>query len=298
MARNKRGNFKFLDNYNYYRPSGSGWLVLLFWFLVGVMLGNLVTVCINLVAGNDIPMEYGMIISYPLMFIPAMIYAGSKSRTNMMNAGGLKLDNDNFAHKGAPLCSLLAIAGTLAGSFVCDAITETLPEMPERLKVLFESITGGDFLANFICVSIFAPVFEEWLCRGMVLRGLIGKGIRPVWAIVLSAIFFAVIHANPWQAIPAFLMGCLFGYVYYRTGSLKLTMLMHFTNNTFSLIMTNIEGFEAYDSWKDLLPANLYWTIFAACLILTALVFLAFKSIPLKYKDSSFEPLPSLFEER
>ena len=43
----------------------------------------------------------------------------------------------------------------------------------------------------------------------MVLRGLLGHKVKPVWAIVISAAFFAIIHLNPWQAIPAFLLGCV-----------------------------------------------------------------------------------------
>jgi len=298
MAQHRRGNFEFLNNYNYFYPKGIQWLVLFFWFLVGILLGSLVTLLISTVAGTSAAQEYGTVISYPLMFIPAMIYAGGKSRANRMNLGGLKLDNDNFAPKGGFLCAVLAMTGTLALSFCSDVFTSVLPEMPENLKALFENMTQGNIWISFLCVSIFAPIFEEWLCRGMVLRGLIGKGMNPAWAIVLSATFFAVIHANPWQAVPAFLFGCLFGYVYYRTGSLRLTMLMHFTNNTFSLVMCNMSSLEATDSWKDFLPANVYWTTFAACVIITALVVIAFKSIPLKYKDNSMEILPSMFEER
>ncbi len=76
---------------------------------------------------------------------------------------------------------------------------------------------------------------------------------------MISAVFFAVIHLNPWQAIPAFLLGCLFGYVYYRTGSLKLTMLMHFANNTFALAVAHIDAFEEAESWLDVLPGARYW---------------------------------------
>jgi len=298
MARTRRGNFEFLSRYNYFLPNGSGFIMLLFWFLVGVLLGNLVTLLVTSVTDGDIAMEYGMIISYPMMFIPAMIYASVKSRSNMMYKGGLRIDNNNFAPKGGFLCSVIVMAGTLALSFCSDALTELLPEMPERLKSIFESITGGNFLANFLCVSIFAPIFEEWLCRGMVMRGLIGHGTKPIWAITLSAIFFAIIHANPWQAIPAFMLGCLFGYVYYKTGSLKLTMLMHFTNNTFALILSNCTDLEAFDSWREILPTNVYWIVLSACALITILVIKTFKDIPLKYDKSSFEQLPSLFEER
>lgn len=298
MARRKRGNFEFLSKYNYYLPSGTGWLVLMFWFLVGVIIGNLATVLFTAVAGNSLAMEYSIVISYPLMFIPAMIYASSKSRMNMMDKRGLKVDNDNFAPKGGFLCALLVMVGTLAMSFCSDALTELLPEMPERLKVIFENMTEGNIWINFLSVSIFAPIFEEWLCRGMVLRGLLGKGMKPLWAVILSAVFFAVIHANPWQAIPAFMIGCLFGYVYYRTGSLKLTMLMHFTNNTFSLIISNVTDLEAYDNWQAILPGSMYWVILAACIIIAVLVFKAFSEIVQKHENGNLEPVPPLFEER
>ncbi len=272
--------------------------MLLFWFLVGILLANLVTLLFTEVAGYDIATEYGMVVSYPMMFIPAMIYASGKSRENMMVSSGLKIDNCNFAPKGGFVCALLAMAGTLSMNFCSDAISDLLPEMPEKLKSIFEGLTNGNIWVNFLCVSIFAPIFEEWLCRGMVLRGLLGKGPKPVWAIVLSAIFFAVIHANPWQAVPAFLLGCLFGYVYYKTGSLRLTMLMHFTNNTLALILSNTTDLEAFDSWKDVLPANVYWILMAACIIITVLVVIAFKGIPVNGRNGGLEPVPSLFEER
>lgn len=298
MARTKRGNIQFLGRYNYYFPSFAEFFILVFWFLIGILIGNLVTLLFTAVAGNDISVEYSMLVSYPLMFLPAMIYASFKSRSNMMSKRGIKLDNNNFAPKGGFLCAVLVMAGTLAVNFCCDFFTNLLPEMPTRLKVLLESMVNGNLWVNFICVSLYAPVFEEWLCRGIVMRGLLGNGTRPVWAIILSALFFAIIHANPWQAIPAFMMGCLFGYVYYRTGSLRLTMLMHFTNNTLSLIVSNSTELEAFDSWKEILPSNLYWIIICASAIITVLVVKAFKDIPLKFGDSSFETLPSLFEER
>ena len=54
------------------------------------------------------------------------------------------------------------------------------------------SLTGGPFWSSFLVTAIFAPIFEEWLCRGMILRGLLTK-IKPAWAIIISALFFALI---------------------------------------------------------------------------------------------------------
>ena len=77
----------------------------------------------------------------------------------------------------------------------------------------------------------------------MILRGMLRK-VHPAWAIIISAIFFAIIHFNPWQGIPAFALGCLFGLVYWKTGSLKLTILMHAVNNLTSVILSRIPKFE------------------------------------------------------
>ena len=237
-----------------------------------------------------------MLVSYPVMFIPPMIWAAGKSGRNRMRFKGLALDNANVAPLGWALCIVMVMAATLAAGIVGDLSTSVLPDMPSWLKSALENLTTGNLWVNFLCVSIFAPFFEEWLCRGMVERGLLGRGVKPAWAIVISALFFALIHMNPWQAIPAFLLGCLFGYVYYKTGSLKLTMLMHFTNNTFALAMGHIDSLKDAETWIDVLGPG-YWYCFAASVLLIVLVILAFRRIPLPRPSGGFEVLPSAFDE-
>ena len=296
-SRRKRGNFKFLEGYNWYVPGVGQMFVLLLMLLVGAVLGNVVTLLFSLAGGAEAASSYAMLIAYPVMFIPAMLYAGAWSRLNSYNNEGVKLDSNNFGRCGAVPCALLVMLATLAAGYCLDIVQRLLPEMPEWMEEMLDSMTTGVLWANFVSVSIFAPLFEEWLCRGMVLRGLLNRKVRPVWAIVVSAAFFAVIHLNPWQALPAFLIGCLFGYVYYKTGSLKLTMLMHFTNNTFSLILANIGSLKEMDSWMDVLPGQLYWIVFAGCALLLVLIARVFARIPLKSPEGNCDKVTSLFEE-
>lgn len=242
-------------------------------------------------------MEYAMLVSYPLMFIPPMLYASVKSRNNSFTKNGLLLDNRHFSPLGGALCALLVILATLSAAFCSDAILAYMPEMPSWLEEALSSMTQGTLWVNFLCVSIFAPFFEEWLCRGMILRGLLGNKVRPVWAIVISAVFFAFIHLNPWQALPAFLLGCLFGYVYYKTGSLQLTMLMHFTNNTFALVLANLDAFKDADSFSEVIGAQPYWIIVAASALLLVLIVRAFRRIPMEQPEGNMDPVKPLFEE-
>ena len=298
MARRVRPrNYGFLEKFTYYIPGVADMFILLGLLLVGALVGGIAAAPLTLALGRDVATEYTMIISYPLMFIPPMLYASIKSRNNSITKSGLRLDNRHFSPLGGALCALLVILATLSAAFCSDAILSFMPEMPSWLEEALKSMTQGTLWINFLCVSIFAPFFEEWLCRGMILRGLLGNKVRPVWAIVISAVFFAFIHLNPWQAVPAFLLGCLFGYVYYKTGSLKLTMLMHFANNTFSLVMSNIDAFKDVESWLEILPGARYWTLFATAILLLVLIIQAFRKIPLDREAGNLDPVNPLFED-
>ena len=297
MRRTHKANFDYLQHYTYFVPSVPELMILVLWFIAGAVLGNAVSALFPLIMGKGAGMEVGMVVAYPVMFIPPMIYASYRSRKNCLTRTGVKVDSGNFGKSGGMFCAVLAAVGTVSTSFWADGVGSLLPEMPEFLKNILESMVSGNFLVNFLCVSIFAPVFEEWLCRGMVLRGLLSHNVKPGWAIVASALFFAVIHLNPWQAVPAFLMGCLFGLVYYRTGSLKLTMLMHFVNNTFALVLSRVPALEEMESFKDVFPAPLYYVVIGCSVIVTVLVALKFRQIEVKGGQGNLDEVPGLFEQ-
>jgi len=296
-SRKAAGNSKFFETYSWYVPGFGGLVGLLMLILLGVVLGNLMSLCFLAVGGQEFAEAYGQLISYPLLFVPAMIYAGLKSRTNAPTRSGFKLDSNHFGKTGGVVCAIVLVFATIALSFCTDAMTTLLPPIPDRLKSLLEGMTQGPVVINFILVSIMAPFFEEWLCRGMVLRGLLGRNVKPVWAIVTSALFFALIHANPWQAVPAFIIGCFFGFIYYKTGSLKLTMLMHFTFNSFSLLIGHIDAVKDCETWQEVLPSGPYWVIFAACVLLVVLVVRLFSRIECLSSQGNCDPVPPLFGE-
>lgn len=292
----RRGNYKFLEKYSWYKPGLGGMLALLAWMLLGAAIGAILTIILGAVCGPDSILEYGTLISYPIMFVPPMLWAAVKSSTAAMNTDGLKLDSNNFSPLGAAVCALLATAATLAMGFWGDALAALLPPMPEALAEAMASLTRGNIWINLLCVSVMAPLCEEWLCRGMILRGLLANKMKPALAIVISALFFALIHLNPWQAVPAFLLGCMFGYVYYKTGSLKLTMLMHCVNNTLAVAVGRVDEWADMNSWKDVIPTQPYYILLAASVILTILIIMAFRKVRLLHPEGNMDPVPSIFE--
>lgn len=269
-----RASYNLFASYNYFLPGFKGMIMLLVMFLMGGLLGNLVILGLTFGLSAEFAQAYGTVISYPLMFVPPMIYASYQSRKTEIwgelegiPEGGIPLDCNNFGHLGGVNLALIVSLATIAAAFVAEPISLLLPEMPEILKKAMEQLTEGPLWVTLLSVSIFAPLFEEWLCRGLVLRGLLQK-LNPFSAIAVSAAFFAVLHMNPWQAIPAFLLGLLFGYVYYKTGSLKLTMLMHCVNNTLAALMTRIPSLADAETFMDVMSPWAYACIFAACVLI------------------------------
>lgn len=86
----------------------------------------------------------------------------------------------------------------------------------------------GDSFSMFLYMGILAPVAEELLCRGLLLRTLMPYGKRI--AVVGSAFLFAMFHGNILQTPFAFLVGLVLGYVAAEY-SVAWAMVLHMVNN-------------------------------------------------------------------
>ena len=260
-----RADYSLFSNYAHYVPGYGGMMTLFVMFLIGALLGSLLSGACALVS-PEFALTYGTVISYPVMFIPALLYASVQSRRNEFFETGYAVDSNNFGKLGGFKMALIVSVATFAAAFVGDCLNGIMPPTPEWFESAMSQIMDAPVWITLISVSIFAPLFEEWLCRGLVLRGLLQK-MNPASAIGVSAAFFAILHMNPWQAIPAFILGLLFGYVYYKTGSLKLTMLMHCVNNTMAVVASRIPSLSDAETFMDVMSPWAYVCIYVACIL-------------------------------
>ncbi|MBQ7319907.1 MAG: CPBP family intramembrane metalloprotease [Clostridia bacterium] len=81
----------------------------------------------------------------------------------------------------------------------------------------------------FFLTVICAPIFEELICRKLLLERALPFGELP--AILFTSAVFALIHGNFFQLLYAFLLGVVFSYVYLRTGKLRYTIALHMIIN-------------------------------------------------------------------
>ncbi|WP_148217991.1 CPBP family intramembrane glutamic endopeptidase [Opitutus terrae] len=131
----------------------------------------------------------------------------------------------------------LLVAGAAIGLSDLENVTHALAPQPEWLRHYFGQLTSmaaHPYFALFF-VAVFAPITEEILFRGLLLRGLLVTS-TPVRAIAISSLLFAAMHLNPWQIPVALVYGGLLGWVYLRTRSLTLCIFGHGLNNLGSLL--------------------------------------------------------------
>jgi membrane protease YdiL (CAAX protease family) len=302
----KVNNYDLYASHAWYVPGVGGMFALLGWFLLGSLLGTLVTSILGLFVPEKILLDYSMLVVYPLSFLPAMIYAAHKSQRNCLFEPGYKLNSSHFGPFKAWQAVLITVVLSYATMISADLpnylnyrLTQSSPwlsRLYDLVMQLMEQMTGGPLWSSFLLAAIFAPIFEEWLCRGMVLRGLLTK-MKPGWAIFVSALFFALIHMNPWQALNAFIIGLVMGYVYYKTGSLWLTMLIHFVNNGTSVILTQIPSIDADMQLIDLMGRNTYMVVYVLGVAALIACIWAFRRIPLEQSRGNVDAVELKTEE-
>lgn len=110
--------------------------------------------------------------------------------------------------------------------------------VPDFINDAFEELAVSPIIL-ILTVAIVAPIYEEVIFRGILLKGM-AKKINPAIALIISALFFALVHMNIPQGINAFLLGIVIGAIYLKTGSIYLSIFAHFTNNILAITMSSL----------------------------------------------------------
>ncbi|GEM_PF-213894 len=116
-----------------------------------------------------------------------------------------------------------------------EGIMRLLPSPGDEFWV-FSKLIESSPVMGFLLLAVAAPLLEEILFRGIILRFLLKK-MSPWKAIMISALAFGIFHLNIWQFTGAFIMGIFFGFLFWKTGSLFYPVLFHFINNALAYLL-------------------------------------------------------------
>ena len=167
-----RGSYDLFSNYAHYLPDVGGMCLLFVMFLIGALLGNIIVLALGMVSA-EFAAIYGVVISYPVMFIPPLLYASAQSRRNEYFDLGYALDSNNFGRMGGWKLGLIVSIATIAAAFMTDSLTKIMPEAPQWFEDAMNSIMDAPTWLTLLSVSIFAPVRYAVLANCFILSSCV-----------------------------------------------------------------------------------------------------------------------------
>lgn len=162
---------------------------------------------------------------------------------------------------------VLLILGIQGATTLCvEAAEAVLNPFGFSLSVLVDSASSdtSEGFGILLYAGIVGPVAEELVYRGFVLKRLQKYG--NVFAVVISSLFFGVMHANPIQVVFGTAMGLLLGYLAVEY-SVFWSILFHIFNN---LILPALLS-AIFDPLPSHLGDRLYLVYCAAACLLSVL---------------------------
>lgn len=130
-----------------------------------------------------------------------------------------------------PHMALLWSGMTAIGMLLpAEWLMEQMPELPNIAAQQFGMLMTTP--EGYLVIGLFAPIVEEVVFRGAILRTLLEGSSNHWLMIALSAVLFSAVHLNPAQMPYTFVAGLLLGWMYYRTGSILPGMVYHWVNNS------------------------------------------------------------------
>lgn len=228
-------------------------VVYLFLFFFFSVIGSLISSGLIAKYGAEMGVEnMGKIAYIPtflLIVTSAKIYRTMRCHTTQSPCrfvGGGRL---------SPNSVLLGIVLMIAISIVIDPLSHYFnKDMADYVKLF----TTGNMWVTLCVTVLIAPILEEIFFRGILLKD-ISVSWGPRWGIFISSVIFSALHFNIIQAIPAFLMGLVFGYIYVHTRyGLTNVIMIHIINNLMASVSL-FWGFGEVSIWQRYLSHEAWY---------------------------------------
>ena len=162
----------------------------------------------------------------------AMVASTLMMSWHLMHFGYVNLAEDRYKEVKLPVFGV-AIVFIFAAMYVLNLLIEQM-DIPNIMEDEFIAMSRNPF--GVLSIALLAPILEELLFRGAIQGRLQASGLSPWVAIIISSFIFGVVHMNPAQIPFAFLLGMMFGWLYYRTGSLLPGIIGHVLNNSVAAV--------------------------------------------------------------
>lgn len=259
--------------------SVQGWALLIYTIIMNVVVIG-ITVMDSLSGTNQDNSGWGYLLTIGIGFLLLLLWKKPRFCFGTVWKRGRTMGVGSFLALLA-----LCLSAQLVSQIFVIVIELFLNQMGLSLLGYMESIQSGDDWGLFLYMSLGAPISEEILFRGLVLRSVEPYGKK--FAIFSSALLFGLFHGNLVQIAFAFLVGLVLAYVTVEY-SIGWAMVLHMFNNLiFADTLPRLLG--AYlPQWENLLS----WAmILGAAGVSAVILIVKRKSIRAYLRQERTDPL-------
>lgn len=233
-----------------------------------------VTLLFFLYAGLPIQMKYaednmflGLALSFFLVFgglsLATMAYFKLRPKEDL----GLK------PFKVGSLIGVLVMSLSVWIPVIFISMPFVSQEMAEGMEDKFRPIMEAP-IWQIALVSLLPGIFEEWVFRGVMFKGL--KNDMGKWGtILLTSLAFAVMHLSVERFIPTFTVGLLLGYIMWESRSLILCMIFHYL---YDFLLFNLGRMEQEWNLEAIMEGQDYLVVSIGTVVAAIGFFIFYKS--------------------
>lgn len=154
--------------------------------------------------------------------------------------------------------AISAITSNISGNTASNAISKVM---------------DNPLWLNLLLLAVLPALVEEYVFRGLIFLGY--KKRNPLKAVLLSAALFGFMHLNINQFSYAFVLGIVLALLVYATGSIIPGILVHFTINGYSVVVSYILANKVTDSTEPVNEAATgQITVFTILFLIAVLIML------------------------
>ena len=199
---------------------------------LNLALFYLITVAVVTIVSLFIPAEHSSVVEYLANYIPMYLVAFPLYLLISKPLETAKPEKHKMTLfqlvKAFMVCEFFGIAGNFVGMIV-NLILSLLFKSDTSSTMLLDGVFG-DSPAMFLFLAVVcAPFVEEMLFRKVLIDRIRKYG--NVAAILISGIMFGLFHGNFTQFFYASFLGCMFAFIYIRTGKIQYTIALHMAIN-------------------------------------------------------------------
>lgn len=107
----------------------------------------------------------------------------------------------------------------------------------DLMKKFLDIETVGGLVTNILMIAALAAIGEELLFRSVIQPFMIRICRNAFVGILVTSVLFSAMHFEFYGFIPRIILGIMLGYMFYITGSIWSSMLMHFVNNATIVVL-------------------------------------------------------------